>query len=219
MKLFIDSAEHAVWKDLSSSGLFSGVTTNPLLLQRAGLQCDLANLAALYDSAMTLGFAEIQIQSWGGSAADLAETAAQLADLGPEVVVKLPATMEGFAAARRLRDERPETRVTMTAVYAPGQVIAAAAFGAAYAAPYYARLQEAGEDADKLLVQMQAAAGAQTRLLVASLRSADQVVQLTAQGNRCFTLPPPVAESLLESALAARAVADFEAAAKGLEVP
>ncbi len=215
MKLFIDSADRAVWEDLAPSGLFSGVTTNPLLLQRAGLRCDLPKLADLYESATGLGFGEIQIQSWGGSSEALAAKALLLADLGPEVVVKLPATAEGFTAARQLRAERPETRVTMTAVYAPGQVIAAAAFGAAYAAPYYARLKEAGEDADGALTLMQTAAGTRTQLLVASLRNAGQVVQLTARGHRCFTLPPLVAAELLLSDLAERAVADFEAAAAG----
>lgn len=215
MKLFIDSADRAVWNDLAPSGIFSGVTTNPLLLQRAGLRCELATLAALHEEAITLSFGEIQIQSWGETPASLAAMALELADLGPEVVVKLPATQMGFSAARQLHLDRPATRVTMTAVYAPGQVLAASAFGAAYAAPYYARLKEAGEDADAALAQMRAAAGPQTELLVASLRSVDQVVHLTSLGHRCFTLPPQVAEGLFESELTARAVADFEAAANG----
>ncbi len=214
MKLLIDTAARSVWQKLAPSGLYSGVTTNPLLLQRAGLSCRLETVSELRRAAMGEGFPEIQIQSWGETPDALSERALQLADLGPEVVVKLPATPAGFAAAQRLRHERRETRVTMTAIYAPGQVIAAAAFGAAYAAPYYARLQEAGEDADAILAQMQAAAGRDTQLLLASLRSVEQVVHLTALGHRCFTLPPPVAEGLLESDLAARAVAEFDAAAR-----
>ncbi len=215
MKLLIDTADRTVWEDLAPCGFYSGVTTNPLLLQRAGLSCTLDTLGELHRVSIAQGFGEIQIQSWGETPDALSEMALRLADLGPEVVVKLPATQAGFAAAQRLRLARPETRVTMTAIYATGQVIAAAAFGAAYAAPYYARLQEAGEDADSILDQMQAAAGSQTLLLVASLRSADQVVQLTSQGHRCFTLPAPVARGLLESELAATAVAEFDAAARG----
>lgn len=213
MKLFVDSADRAAWKDLASSGLFSGVTTNPLLLQRTGLRCEISTLAELYGAAMDFGFREIQMQSWGGTSEKLGVMAERLADFGPEVVVKLPATAQGFAAAQQLRRKRPDTRVTMTAVYTPGQVVAAAAFGAAYAAPYYARLKEAGEDADGAFTQMLAAAGTQTELLVASLRNADQVVQLTGQGHRCFTLPPAVAAELLQSDLSARAVAEFEVAA------
>jgi transaldolase len=214
MKLFIDSAERAVWRKFASGGIFSGITTNPLLLQRAGLACNLETVSELHRAALGEGFGEVQIQSWGETPEDLSGMALRLADLGPEVVVKLPATPVGFSAARRLRDERLETRVTMTAVYAAGQVIAAAAIGAAYAAPYYARLHEAGEDADVALAQMRAAAGTQTTLLVASLRSVEQVINLTVAGHRCFTLPPPVAEALLESGLAARAVAEFDAAAR-----
>ncbi|WP_282605369.1 transaldolase family protein [Pelagibius sp. Alg239-R121] len=213
MKLFIDSADRAVWKNLAHCGFFSGVTTNPLLLQRAGLTCNNRSVEELHRASIGEGFCEIQIQSWGETQDDLAETALRLADFGPEVVVKLPATSSGFCVARQLRLERPETRVTMTAVYVAGQVIAAAAFGAAYAAPYYARLREAGEDADKTLAQMRVAAGSQMQLLVASLRSVDQVVHLTSLGHRCFTLPPPVAEGLLQSVLADRAVAEFDAAA------
>ena len=214
MKLLIDTAERSIWQKLASSGIYSGVTTNPLLLQRAGLSCSFETVSDLRQAAIDEGFPEIQIQSWGETAEGLSDMALRLGDLGPEVVVKLPATQSGFAAARKLRLERPETRVTMTAVYAPGQVIAAAAFGASYAAPYYARLQEAGEDADMLLSRMQTAAGSDTQLLLASLRSVEQVVQLAGQGHRCFTLPPAVAEGLLESELAARAVAEFDAAAR-----
>ncbi len=215
MKLLIDTAERSVWQKLAPRGIYSGVTTNPLLLQRAGLSCSLGTVSELRRTAIGEGFPEIQIQSWGETAEALSDMALCLADLGPEVVVKLPATPAGFSSARKLRLERRETRVTMTAIYAPGQVIAAAAFGAAYAAPYYARLQEAGEEADAILSLMQAAAGADTQLLLASLRSVEQVVHLTGQGHRCFTLPPPVAVGLLESDLAAKAVAEFDAAARG----
>ncbi|WP_179954237.1 transaldolase family protein [Denitrobaculum tricleocarpae] len=215
MKLLIDTAERSLWQKLASSGIYCGVTTNPLLIQRAGLSCSLETLSELHRTAVGAGFGEIQMQSWGETPEVLSDMALRLADLGPEVVVKLPATPAGFSSASRLRLERRETRVTMTAIYAPGQVIAAAAFGAAYAAPYYARLQEAGEDADAILTRMQLAAGTDTQLLLASLRSVEQVVHLSSQGHRCFTLPPPVAQSLLESDLAAKAVAEFDAAARG----
>jgi len=48
--LYLDSADPTVWERWLPSGLFHGVTTNPLLLERAGQTCTVAPAAssALY---------------------------------------------------------------------------------------------------------------------------------------------------------------------------
>lgn len=217
-RLFLDSAEVSAWERLLPTGIFHGVTTNPLLLERAGLACEVEVLARLARRASELGVREIHLQTWGDDAAALAATGSRLAQAaggGAAVLVKVPATREGFAAAARLRDEG--LGVTMTAVYAPGQVLAAAALGAAYAAPYLGRLEDAGRDGMGTLLSMReilAGTGAATRLLAASLRGAERVVELARAGLDTFTFGPAVAEALLQDDLAAAAAAEFARAAQ-----
>jgi transaldolase len=216
-RLFLDSADTAVWQQWLPSGIFHGVTTNPLLIERAALVHDVPTLARLASCAAELGAREIHLQTWGADEETLVVnglriTAAAARDL--TVVLKVPATIAGFRAAARLRDAGHA--ITLTAVYNPGQLLAAAAAGAAYAAPYLGRLEDAGRDGRDTVLAMDAilrGTGAGTRLLVASLRDADRIIDLARQGLDTFTFGPEVAAALLQDDLADEAAAAFEAAA------
>ena len=216
-RIFLDSADTTTWASVLGTGAFHGVTTNPLLLERAGLACTVRILADLAMRAREEGAREIHLQAWGEDATTLAGRGAELAALadGIEVAVKVPATADGFRAARHLVADG--VRVTMTAVYAPGQVLAAAALGACYAAPYLGRLNDAGRDGAGILQTMHAIlAGRETplRLLAASLRRATDVVELAAVGLDTFTVGPEVAAALLQEPLTEAAATDFERAAR-----
>lgn len=217
-RLFLDSADPADWEALLPAGIFHGVTCNPLLLERAGQACTAANLASLAAAARSLGAREIHLQCWGETEDELFETGSRLALLGDRrmpVAVKVPATATGFRAARRLRNAG--CRLTLTAVYGPGQLLAAAAAGAAYAAPYLGRMNDAGRDGRTAILEMHRilqGTGAGTRLLVASLRSAEWIVDLAAAGLDTFTFGAPVAWDLLKDGLTDEAAADFQRAAR-----
>jgi len=220
IRLFLDSADPDAWRTWLPTGIFHGVTTNPVLLERAGGPCTLAHLADLTRLARELGAREIHLQAWGRDAGELRERGARLAELatgGLAVAVKVPVTAAGLAAARDLA--QGGARVTLTAVYEPGQVVAAAGFGAAYAAPYLGRLDDAGRDgrAEALAMhEILARTGARTRLLAASLRTPELVVDLARQGLDTFTFGPAVAERLLASDLTRAAADDFQRAADAM---
>lgn len=219
-RLFLDSADPADWARFLPLGVFFGVTTNPLLLERAGQACTLDNLRRLAGSAADMGAREIQLQTWGESPDQLVDTGMKLAGFAqPDLraVIKIPATDEGFRAARLLRDEG--LAVTLTAVYTAGQVLAAAGLGAAYAAPYLGRLDDAGHDGAATILTMHkilSGSGSNTRLLTASLRTAQQVVDLAAAGLDTFTFGAGVAAELLASELTAAADTDFQRAARAM---
>ena len=215
LRLFLDSADPSAWSRLLPLGFCHGVTTNPLLLERVGEACTVPNLRRLARAAGELGAREIHLQTWGTTAEELTERGEALAADPPgiAVVVKIPATTTGFAAARRL--VAAGTAVTLTAVYGEGQVLAAAGLGAAYAAPYLGRLDDAGRDGQAILVRMQrlALAAADLRLLAASLRTPQRVVDLAAAGLDTFTFGPDVASGLIEEPLTRAAADDFQRAA------
>ncbi len=213
-RLFLDSADPADWEHWLPLGVFHGVTTNPLLLDRAGEDCTLASLARLGGRAFDLGAREIHLQVWGDDEDALVACGRELAGLAPEVAVKVPATEMGLRAARRLLAE--EIGVTVTAVYNAGQVLAAAALGVRYAAPYLGRIDDLGRDGTAEVIAMHELlrnTDNPTRLLVASLRDWDKVVELAWEGLDTFTIAPTVAEAMLDDPDTEEAVDAFDEAA------
>lgn len=220
LRLFLDSADPEEWSQYLPLGYFHGVTTNPLLLERAKQACTVDNLGELASLAHQHGAQEIQMQTWGVKSEEMVETGEKLAELavpGLRVVIKIPATAEGFQAAGVLRGRGRE--VTLTAVFTAGQVMASVGLGASYAAPYLGRLDDAGQDGTAKVLTMHeilARTGSKTRLLTASLRSAEQVVDLAARGLDTFTFGSRVASDLVASSLTRKAAADFQRAAEAM---
>ena len=215
LRLYLDSADPVAWERWLPLGAFHGVTTNPVLLERAGQPCTYDNLALLGARAFELGAREIHLQAWGDDEDSLVACGRRLATLAPEVAVKVPATGMGVRAARRLLAE--DLVVTLTAVYNPGQALLAAAVGANYAAPYLGRLDDLGRDGTPEVVAMHellANSGRPTRLLVASLREWDKVVELAWEGLDTFTFGPAVAAAMLDDPDTDEAAAEFAAAAR-----
>ncbi len=220
MQLYLDSANPADWERFLPLGVFRGVTTNPILLERTGQACTLDNLEKLTRKAVETGCGEIHLQTWGRTAAEMINHGSQLAlmaGLGIAVLVKVPATEIGLKVAEKLASSG--CRITLTGIYNPGQVLLAAGFDADFAAPYLGRLNDAGRDGMAAVLKMHdilVGSGSSTRLLVASLRSADQVIELAAQGLDTFTIGVPVAADLLTEKLTDDAAADFQRAAEAM---
>lgn len=212
-RLFIDTASaDAFCKGLASGALY-GVTTNPTLLHRAGVSCELAAIASLAELAFSHGAQEFQAQVWGQTEAAYIDCGRRLASIAERIVVKLPMNAAGIQAARCLRDEG--VSITMTAVYSAAQALVAASVGAQYIAPYYGRLADGGIDAEALVASMLAITGntpaeSPSRLLVASIRSAEIAAHLAATGCDTLTVSPQVFEAMLSHPDSDTAIAGFE---------
>lgn len=216
IRLFLDSADRTAWKAWLDTGLFHGVTTNPRLLAAAGVPCRLPDIASLVRDALDHGVAEVQVQTWGTRSDPLIENGCRLASIDRRVVVKVPVTRDGVAAAVRLH--ALGIRTTLTALHAAHQALVAAAAAADYAAPYLGRITDAGRDGHAEVIAMQEilhATGSRTRLLVASIRKAEDMAQLAARGVDAFTFAPRIAEELFGDPRTAAAAAAFEAAVPG----
>ncbi len=217
MQLYLDTAQVSDWSDLMPSGLFYGITTNPLLAHRAGLSYPDIDWAQMAARARDLGAAELHGQVFGPAETyqDWAGAFYQAgAQAGIETVVKIPLTAEGIRAAPTIR--KLGGRILMTACYDAKQMITASLLGAAYIAPYYGRMIEKGIDAPRALRQMLAISrqvDSRCRVLVASLRSTDQMLDLAEQGHSLFTLAPNIARDLFSDPNTVAAVAEFEQAA------
>ncbi|RUT25122.1 transaldolase [Asaia sp. W19] len=211
LRLFLDTADRAALRRWLPTGLFHGVTTNPTILDRSGLHSSIEDIAPLMREILGYGVPEVQAQCWGTETEALVETGLALAALDPRLVVKVPITEKGIRAVSILHGHG--VRTTLTAVYAAHQALTAAAAGADYVAPYFGRIGDSGQDAPgilKTMHQILLASGRATRLLVASLRRADDLALLAAMGCDTFTFSPVVAEQLFSESLTIDAAAAFE---------
>lgn len=212
LRLFLDSAASDDWEQWLPSGLFHGVTTNPTLLRRAGEACNLDALGRICERAMALGCQEIHLQTWGKTVEEASERGLALAALDPRrVVVKVPIDRQGCHTARRLI--AAGVRVTFTACYEPAQVLVASALGADYVAPYLGRICDRQRDGHQEVITMQQALmglGSGVRVLVASLRSKQDLPRLAAAGLNTFTISAAIAEELFANADTIAAAEAFE---------
>ncbi|HEY9879796.1 MAG TPA: transaldolase family protein [Leptolyngbyaceae cyanobacterium] len=217
LRLCLDTADTAQWQKWASTGLFYGVTTNPLLLERSQVPCTLQSLARLAEKALHLGMQEVQLQTWGESVELMVSTGKALAAIAPQVVVKVPITSAGTEAAAHLI--KAGIRVTLTGVYAVHQVLIAASLGAEYTAPYLGRINDMGRNGREDLAQMQRVLDgvkSPTRILAASIRSVEDLSYLAAAGLDTFTFSDAIATQLFEVPATIAAAADFERAAQAM---
>ncbi len=217
MELLIDTADVQVWQDLMPTGIFTGITTNPLLAKRAGLSYPDIDWGGLARRAADLGARDLYGQvfgpvegyvDWAGAFYEHGRKA------GIRTVVKMPLTEAGIRAVPSIK--ALGGAILMTAAYDAKQMFVATALGADYIAPYFGRMIERNLPAFAAMEQMLAIgrlAGGHTRILVASIRNAGQMAELARLGLDCFTIAPAIARDLMNDPETIAAASEFEAAA------
>ncbi len=219
MRIYVDSAERDAIQAALATGWVEGVTTNPTLLLRAGVQA--ADVPRLVRDTLAGGAREMHLQTYAEDAAGIVAEGRALAALDAvrgRVVVKILATPAGYVAARQLVARG--LRVTLTAVYTVRQVILADAVGAAYVAVYLGRVRDAGGDPLALVGAMQQAiraAGSPLAILAASVRESTEIEALALLGIATVTLPPAVLGTLLDAPATAAAAATFSRDARAIQ--
>eukprot|EP00555_Chaetoceros_dichaeta_P015355 CAMPEP_0198275976 /NCGR_PEP_ID=MMETSP1447-20131203/65062_1 /TAXON_ID=420782 /ORGANISM="Chaetoceros dichaeta, Strain CCMP1751" /LENGTH=268 /DNA_ID=CAMNT_0043970885 /DNA_START=58 /DNA_END=864 /DNA_ORIENTATION=+ len=215
-RLFLDTAVIDEWTELLSLGIFHGITTNPVLLERAGHECTVSSIHSLATKALALpGCNEFMCQTWGVESDEMYTTGLELSEPDRDrIVVKVPVTYEGTKVASKLIEAG--VRVCLTACYSSNHAMVAAGLGADYIAPYLGRMMDSGKDGVEECKKMQAIVNgmeSKTRVLVASIRSANTMADLTSSGMNTFTFNPEIARELFDEDLTSLAAVDFNEAA------
>lgn len=213
MRLYADSADLDAVIPMLQDGLIAGVTSNPSILERDGIS--LRRVEELYNQLAAAGASDIFIQATGRSREQLATSARKIADLGDRVIVKVPATADGFRVAAELISSGK--KVLLTAVYSLPQAVFAASIQADYIAPYFGRLVDSGEDALTKVTQMnRVLEDAKTEVLVASVRSPNAAATLALNGVRHITADVPVLRAMLTDPVTEESAQEFERIADAL---
>jgi fructose-6-phosphate aldolase 1 len=208
LSFYVDSAVPSDIDSLIATGMFRGVTTNPTLLDRAGLTS--ADIPDFVASTLDRGAERVFVQSWGATPDEIAARGREFRSLSDRVIVKVPGSREGITAAKLLSGDG---EVLVTAIYSAGQIPAVLASGAAYTAPFLGRMIAAGRDGIAEVQRMQAVIDgtrSDLRLLVGSLRTPEQIVALASVGVRDFTMGAAVWDQFFVDELTAATVAQFE---------
>ena len=197
MQIFIDSADTAELADLAATGLVDGVTTNPSLIAKAGkpILGTLKTICGLIPGPVS---AESVALDHDGMVAE----GRKLMEVAPNIVVKLPLTMEGLKACRTLTSEGAQTNVTLC--FSAVQALLAAKAGATYISPFLGRLDDGGQDGMELIREIRTIYDMydfDTQILAASIRTPMHVRDAALSGADCATIPPGVFRALYKHVL------------------
>jgi transaldolase len=195
MKFFIDTANLAQIKEAHALGILDGVTTNPSLMAKEGIQGEEA-INQHYKTICEMVDGDISAEVLTTEFDTIVEEGKKLAAIHPNIVVKVPMIKEGIKAIKWFTDNGIRTNCTL--IFSAGQAILAAKAGATYVSPFLGRIDDSGWDGLILIEQIAqifAVQGFKTEILAASIRNANHII-------RCAELGAHVCTSPLESILA-----------------
>jgi len=207
MKFFVDTADVADIADLAATGLLDGVTTNPSLIRKAGRNFleVVKEICGLVEGPVS---AEVVAADYEG----MLREAEVVRALAPNVCVKLPLTMEGLKACKRLTSEG--TMVNVTLCFSANQALLAAKAGATFISPFVGRHDDVGQDGMDLIEDIRLIYdnyAFATEILVASVRHPIHILQSARIGADVVTAPPAVLRALANHPLTEKGLAQFTA--------
>jgi transaldolase len=210
MKLFLDSADPKEIAELAETGLVDGVTTNPSLAAKMGLDIfeSLKKICAAVPGPIS---AEVLATDTNGMIAE----GERYAKIAKNITIKIPMTWEGMKAVRALRDQGLMVNVTLC--FSAVQAMMAAKAGATFISPFIGRVDDCGEDGMQLIRdirQIYDNYGFKTEILAASIRSVSHVRESALAGADVATLPPSIFRQLITHPLTDKGLAAFLADAK-----
>lgn len=217
MRAFVDTANLEELRKATEYGFFSGVTTNPKLIQRevntAHYREHILEIRKVFDG-------EIFAQVVGNNAEEMIRQAQEICDWTNNVVVKLPMNEAGIKAAAYLHSMK-QVRTCMTLVFSPAQALIAAMAGANYVAPFFKRVNSAtgsGEYMIRELTELFRAAKVETRIIGASVDTPADVITMAKAGADIVTAPIYIWEDMMQNQLSNDVLSMFLEGWRGNEI-
>ena len=189
MKFFVDTANLEQIKEAQALGILDGVTTNPSLMAKEGV-VGYDNVMSHYRTICELVDGDISAEVIATDYDGMIKEGQELADLHPNIVVKVPMTIDGIKAIRWFSDNDIKTNCTL--VFSAGQAILAAKAGATYISPFIGRVDDMTWDGIELIAQIAdiySIQGFPTEILAASIRNPLHIVRAAEAGADVCTCP------------------------------
>ncbi len=207
MKFFVDTAEIDAIAELNDLGMVDGVTTNPSLILKSG-----RNILEVTKEICDLVDGPVSAEVVALNADDMIAEGRKLADIAPNITVKLPLTWDGLKACKVLTGEGKMVNVTLC--FSANQALIAAKAGATFISPFIGRLDDINLDGMDLIQDIRTIYdnyGFETQILAASIRSVNHVLDAARIGADVMTAPPEVIKKLVSHPLTDKGLEQFMA--------
>ena len=210
MKFFIDTAHVADIRKANDLRVICGVTTNPSLIAQEGRVFSevIAEIASIVDGPISG-----EVKATTVDAEGMIAEGREIAKIHPNMVVKIPMTVEGLKACKALSAEGIKTNVTL--IFTANQALLAARAGATYVPPFRGRLDDIsvrGTDLISEIAEIFAVAGdIDTQIIAASVRNPIHVTDCALAGADIATVPYKVIEQMTHHPLTDAGIAKFQA--------
>ena len=205
MKFFVDTADIKQIEELIPSGFVNGVTTNPSLIAKQG-----SDMSETIKSICSIVDGPVSAEVTATNFEDMLREGEYLASLAKNVAVKVPLTVDGLRACKSFREQGILVNVTLC--FTAAQALLAAKAGASFISPFVGRLDDIGEkgmDLIENIVLMYENYDFKTEVLVASVRSAQHVIDASVIGAHIATLPPKLIHKLYKHELTDKGLQTF----------
>ena len=205
MEIFIDTADIEEVKTYSKIGIVDGVTTNPALIAKEGRDFRevVTEICSIIDGPVSAEVVSIDTDG-------MVREAELVSKLHKNIVVKIPATVEGFEALNIV--SKMGIKVNFTVLYTANQALAAAKLGATYVSPFVGRLDVTSTGGSELIREIRTIYDNydfETKILAASMRNAVYVKNAAIDGADVATIPPEVIHDMLHSELSVVSLKGF----------
>jgi len=205
MEFFIDTGDLDEIKKSYSWGLVDGVTTNPSLVAKSGIDQKtlITSIAEVVDGPIS---AEVIALDAPG----MLKEAYELVKIHSNIVIKLPMTKDGMIACHELSANNIKTNITL--VFSVNQALLAAKNGATYVSPFIGRLDDIGQTGMQLIAEIKEVFenyGFPTKILAASIRHVDHVKSCALVGADVATIPFKVLNALFVHPLTKSGIDQF----------
>ncbi|MCI4459042.1 MAG: fructose-6-phosphate aldolase [Thermocrinis sp.] len=205
MQFFLDTGNVDEIRQALEWGILDGVTTNPTLIAKTGRP-----FMEVVKEILQLVDGPVSLETVSRDAKGMVEEGRKLAELGDNVVVKIPMTPEGIIAVQELESEGIPTNVTL--VFSPTQALIAAKAGATFVSPFVGRLDDISSDGMKLIRNIKTIFdnyGFDTQIIVASVRHPMHVLEAALIGADICTMPFEVMKKLFQHPLTDKGIELF----------
>ncbi len=205
MKFFVDTADVTAIRELNDLGMVDGVTTNPSIILKSGRDIIevTREICSIVDGPVSAEVVALDADAM------IAE-GRKLAEIAPNITVKLPLTWDGLKACKVLSGEGKMVNVTLC--FSANQALLAAKAGATFISPFIGRLDDLGLDGMELIEDIRIIYdnyGFETQILAASIRSVNHVLDVARIGADVMTAPPEVIRKLASHPLTDAGLAQF----------
>ena len=209
MRFFIDTANVEDIRKANDMGVICGVTTNPSLIAKEGRVFEevIAEIASIVDGPISG-----EVKATTTDAEGMIAEGRAIAAIHPNMVVKIPMTVEGLKAVKALCKEGIKTNVIL--IFSANQALLAARAGATYVSPFLGRLDDISQPGIDLvsdIAEIFNIHGIETKIIAASVRNPIHVTDCALAGADIATVPYAVLEQMTKHPLTAQGIEKFQA--------